>query len=189
MGANLPNIHKASIFLILSKLHLSDIEAYMSEVDDEKSDIKVIRENGESISLQVISGRDNRAFKLQNTESNYNHFKVFVIYSGKTLDLNNEPDIFIVPDIALNYLQEQNNKEIIPSALEEFKNQWDYIKFGYGEEGDLNETGEQEIISLYSTVLELQKIKYSRERICNHLSISDEELTDLEIEFNRITGK
>lgn len=189
MERNLSQTQKASIFLILSKLHLFDLESYIDQGDDENSDIRVIRKNGESISLQVISGMGDNSFKLESAESKCNNFKVFVIHKGKTMDPDSEPDIFIVPDTALNYIIEQNKKEIDPRDFEGFKNQWNYIKFGYGEDGDLNETSEQEVISLYNTVLELQKINYSRERICNHISISDEELTDLEIEFNRITGK
>lgn len=53
---------------------------------------------------------------------------------------------------------------------------------------DLDETAEQKIIADFNAVLQLRNLNYDRNQICEHLSIEENELSDLEFEYNRITG-
>jgi hypothetical protein len=53
---------------------------------------------------------------------------------------------------------------------------------------DFDETAEQKIIADFNAVLQLRKLNYDRNQICEHLSIAENELSDLEFEYNRITG-
>ena len=53
---------------------------------------------------------------------------------------------------------------------------------------DYDETAEQKIIADFNAVLQLRNLNYDRSQICEHLSIAENELSDLEFEYNRITG-
>jgi hypothetical protein len=67
-----------------------------------------------------------------------------------------------------------------------FQSEYD-VKFrGYGDEGFGGETQEQAVIADWNAVIQLRKIDYSNEDICNHMSISADELTTLENEYNRL---
>lgn len=50
------------------------------------------------------------------------------------------------------------------------------------------ETREMYIISMWQTVLDHRKLNYSRAKSCEIFCISDEELTQIEIEYNELTG-
>lgn len=52
----------------------------------------------------------------------------------------------------------------------------------------IDETVEKKVIADYNVVLKLRNLSYTRKQICEHLSLNEDELTDLEIEYNRITG-
>jgi len=51
-----------------------------------------------------------------------------------------------------------------------------------------DETADQKVIANYDVVLQLRKLNYNRKQICEHLSINEIELNDLEVDYNRITG-
>jgi hypothetical protein len=53
---------------------------------------------------------------------------------------------------------------------------------------DFDETAEQKVIADFNAVLQLRNLNYDRNQICEHLSIAENELSDLEFEYNRITG-
>lgn len=55
-----------------------------------------------------------------------------------------------------------------------------------GDEGFGDETQEQTVIADWHCVIQLRKIDYSNEDICNHMSITVDELTNLENEYNRL---
>jgi len=53
---------------------------------------------------------------------------------------------------------------------------------------DFDETADQKIIADFNAVLQLRNLNYDRNQICEHLSIAENELSELEFEYNRITG-
>lgn len=53
---------------------------------------------------------------------------------------------------------------------------------------ELDEIDNQRIIENFNEVLKLRDLNKSRNQICEHLKITDEELAELDYEYNRITG-
>jgi len=53
---------------------------------------------------------------------------------------------------------------------------------------DFDETKEQKIIADFNAVLQLRNLNYDRNQICENLSIAENEVSDLEFEYIRITG-
>jgi len=137
MRANSFNTGIASEYLILSKLYRLELEAYVSQGNKKSIDIRVIKENGVSISIDVKSVRGYSSLVVNNVEPNIDHFLVFVIYNNKFDDLTIEPDIFVVPSVELYEITETygQEKRVMKGSLEKYKNAWHYINKGYGEDG------------------------------------------------------
>ncbi|NLP59461.1 hypothetical protein [Lutibacter sp. B1] len=190
MRANTFNTGIASEYLILSKLYRLDLEAYISQGNKKSVDIRVIKENGETLSIDVKSVRGYSSLVVNNVVPKENHFLVFVIYNNKFEDLDSHPDIFIVPSqkicepLVSTFKKE---KRIMKGKLAEYKDKWNLLT-DITDEMEFDETSEQKIIADFNAVLQLRELNYNRERICKHLSIDENELTDLEIEYNKITG-
>lgn len=100
-----------------------------------KVDIRVIRENGSTISIDVKSVRAYSSLFVNNVKYKPNHFMIFMIYNNKFDDLSTEPDIFIVPSIQLPYLIETFGveKRVMKGKIEKYKDQWYHILDGYGD--------------------------------------------------------
>lgn len=138
--ANSFNTGIASEYLILSKLYRLDLEAYISQGNKKSIDIRVIRKDGTPISIDVKSVRGYSSVVINNVQAIDNHFIIFVIYNNKFEDLNTEPDVFIVPSLTLTdeslKLTETYGKEkrILKGKLNNYKDKWEYISNGYGED-------------------------------------------------------
>jgi|SRR5690606_25023542 hypothetical protein len=190
MRANTFNTGIASEYLILSKLYRLELEAYISQGNKKSVDIRVIKENGETLSIDVKAVRGYSSLVVNNVEPKKNHFLVFVIYNNKFEDLDSHPDIFIVPSqkicepLVSTFKKE---KRVMKGKLAEYKDKWNLLT-DLTNEMEFDETAEQKVIADFNAVLQLRKLNYNRERICEHLSIREDELTDLEVEYNRITG-
>ena len=190
MRANTFNTGIASEYLILSKLYRLDLEAYISQGNKKSVDIRVIKENGETISIDVKSVRGYSSLVVNNVVPKENHFLVFVIYNNKFEDLDSHPDIFIVPSQKIReplVSTFKKEKRIMKGKLAEYKDKWNLLT-DITDEMEFDETAEQKIIADFNAVLQLRELNYNRERICKHLSIDENELNDLEIEYNKITG-
>lgn len=131
----------ASEYLVLSMLHRLDLEAYLSNGNKKSIDIRVINRNGRPISIDVKSVRGYSSLIVNNVQSKVDHFIVFVIYNNKFQDLTEIPEIFIVPSIEVSSITEIYGKEkrVLKGKLSDYKNKWEYIEMGYGEEGDYDE--------------------------------------------------
>ena len=129
MRANTFNTGIASEHLILSKLYRLELEAYMSQGNKKSVDIRVIRENGTPISIDVKSVRGYSSLIVNNVEPKTNHFIAFVVYNNKFGKLDFEPDIYIVPSIKVPKMTSTfgNEKRIMKGKLVTFKNKWDYL--------------------------------------------------------------
>ena len=141
MRSNSYNTGIASEYLVLSMLYRLDLEAYLSNGNKKSIDIRVINKNGNPLSIDVKSVRGYSSLVVNNVESKLDHYIVFVIYNNKFDDLTSVPEIFIVPSIELSNITEiyGEEKRVLKGKLTDYKDKWEFIASGYGEEGDYNE--------------------------------------------------
>jgi hypothetical protein len=141
MRSNSYNTGIASEYLVLSMLYRLDLEAYLSNGNKKSIDIRVINKYGNPLSIDVKSVRGYSSLVINNVESKHDHYIVFVIYNNKFEDLTVVPEIFIVPSIEISNITEIYGKEkrVLKGKLTDYKDKWEYISSGFGEEGDYNE--------------------------------------------------
>ncbi len=130
MRANTFNTGIASEYLILSKLYRLELEAYMSQGNKKSVDIRVIKKDWTTLSIDVKSVRGYSSLVVNNVESRENHFLVFVVYNNKFEDINVNPDIFIVPsekvcEPLVSIFKEE--KRVMKNKLLEYKDRWDFL--------------------------------------------------------------
>ncbi len=132
MRANSFNTGIASEYLILSKLYRLELEAYISQGNKKSVDIRVIRDNGIPISIDVKSVRGYSSLVVNNVASKSDHFLAFVIYNNKFVDLTSEPEIFIVPSVELHTITATFGKEkrVMKGRLANYKNAWHLLSAG-----------------------------------------------------------
>ncbi len=159
MRANSFNTGIASEYLVLSKLYRLELEAYLSQGNKKSVDIRVIRENNIPVSIDVKSVRGYSSLVINNVEPKDNHFIVFVIYNNKFEDLMAEPEIFIVPSMEIPSITETYGKEkrVLKGKLTDFKDKWEYISRGYGEDGWLIDEEEEQWIDFVNCHGEIRK--------------------------------
>jgi len=129
--ANSYNTGIAAEYFILSQLYRMGIEAYVSQGNKKAIDIRIIKENGDSISVDVKAVRDYSSFIVNNIAERKNHFIVFVAYNKKIEKLKTFPEIFIVPSYNINSIVEKYKKErrILKNGLTKnnYKDRWDLL--------------------------------------------------------------
>ena len=135
--ANSFNTGIASEYLILSLLYRQGVEAYLSQGNKKSIDIRIVKSDGTSISVDVKSVRGYSSLVVNNVKANENHYIVFVIYNGKFEQLKELPDFYIVPSKDLFELELmssfKNEKRVMKGKLENYKNSWEYIIENYNE--------------------------------------------------------
>ena len=131
----------ASEYLVLSMLFRLELEAYISAGNKKSIDIRVINKYGRPISIDVKSVRDYSSIPVNNVSFQNDHFIVFVIYNKKFNELDSLPEFFIVPSSEIENITKsfQEQKRVFKGALNNFKDKWDYITSGYGEDGVMEE--------------------------------------------------
>ena len=141
MRADSFNTGIASEYLVLSILYRLELEAYVSQGNKKSVDIRVIRDSGTPVSIDVKSVRGYSSLVVNNVKPQYDHFIVFVIYNNKFDDIRIQPDIYIVPSMNIPEITETygQEKRVMKGRFEEFKDKWEYIIKGYGEDGELDE--------------------------------------------------
>ncbi len=129
MRANSFNTGIASEYLILSKLYRLELEAYISQGNKKSVDIRVIKNDGKPISIDVKSVRDYSSMVVNNVVSRPDHFLIFVIYNKKFNDLSIEPSIFIVPSEDVQAISQSfgEEKRVMKGKLEKYKNCWNLL--------------------------------------------------------------
>lgn len=127
--ANSFNTGIASEYLILSLLYRQGVEAYISQGNKKSIDIRIVKSDGTSISVDVKSVRGYSSLVVNNVRAKVNHFVVFVIYKNQFQKLDLLPDIFIVPSNQLESITEiyGNEKRVLKGKILDFKDKWEYI--------------------------------------------------------------
>lgn len=129
MRANAHNTGVASEYYILSKLYRMELEAYISSGNMKAVDIRVIREDGTPISIDVKSVRAYSSVVVNNVTKREDHFLVICIYNNKFNDIDIEPDIFILPTMELDSIVSifKDQKRLMKGVLEPYRNRWDLL--------------------------------------------------------------
>jgi hypothetical protein len=133
--ANSFNTGIASEYLILSLLYRQGVEAYLSQGNKKSIDIRIVKTDGTSISVDVKSVRGYSSLVVNNVKAENNHFVVFVIYKNQFEKLDLLPDIYIVPSSQLESITEiyGNEKRVLKGKIKDFKDRWEYIIENYNE--------------------------------------------------------
>ena len=129
MRADSYNTGIASEYLVLSKLYRLGLESYMSLGNKKSIDIRVVRPDTSSISIDVKSVRGYSSLIVNNVKPLKYHFIVFVIYNNRFDDPNTQPETFIVPSLKIPELQKTYKKEkrIMKSDIRQFENAWNTL--------------------------------------------------------------
>jgi len=116
-------------------LYRQGVEAYLSQGNKKSIDIRIIKSDGTSISVDVKSVRGYSSLVVNNVKAENNHFVVFVIYKNQFEKLDLLPDIYIVPSNQLELITEiyGNEKRVLKGKIKDFKNKWEYIIENYNE--------------------------------------------------------
>ena len=135
--ANTFNTGMASEYLILSLLYRKGVEAYLSQGNKKSIDIRIIKSDGTSISVDVKSVRGYSSLVVNNVQAIENHYIVFVIYNGKFEQVYELPNFYIVPskdlfDMELISLF-KSEKRVMKNKLEDYKDKWEYIIENYND--------------------------------------------------------
>ncbi len=119
----------ASEYLILSKLYRLELEAYISQGNKKSIDIRVITDNGRSLSIDVKSVRGYSSLVVNNVIEAENHFIIFVIYKNKFSEVDVPPDIYIVPSVQIKEIKSSFGKEdrVMKGKLLNYKDKWEYF--------------------------------------------------------------
>jgi hypothetical protein len=127
--ANTFNTGIAAEYFILSQLYRLGIEAYISQGNKKAIDIRVIKEDETSISIDVKAVRDYSSLVVNNVISKKNHFVVFVTYNKKFEKIDTMPEVFIVPskDVVKITRKFKEEKRVMKGDLINYKDRWDYL--------------------------------------------------------------
>ena len=119
----------ASEYLILSKLYRLELEAYISQGNKKSIDIRVITDNGRSLSIDVKSVRGYSSLVVNNVIEAETHFIIFVIYKNKFSEVDVPPDIYIVPSVQIKEIKSSFGKEdrVMKGKLLNYKDKWEYF--------------------------------------------------------------
>lgn len=127
--ANTFNTGIAAEYFILSQLYRLGIEAYISQGNKKAIDIRVIKDDETSISIDVKAVRDYSSLVVNNVISKKNHFVVFVTYNKKFEKIDTMPEVFIVPskDVVKITRKFKEEKRVMKGDLINYKDRWDYL--------------------------------------------------------------
>lgn len=116
----------AAEYFILSQLYRMGLEAYISQGNKKAIDIRIIKDDGIALSIDVKAVRGYSSLVVNNIKVSKNHFIVFVIYNDKFEDIMIFPDIFIVPSNEVPAITShfKEEKRVMKGSLEKYKDNW-----------------------------------------------------------------
>lgn len=102
------NTNLAAEFYVLSMLHRLGAEATLTLANRKAVDIVVVREAGETITVDVKGLAGTSAWPVDNVKADEpkdNHFLVFVSFVNRIADPSTAPEVYVVPAAAISALQ------------------------------------------------------------------------------------
>ena len=120
----------ASEHLVLSMLYRLGAKAYLTLGNEKSIDIRITKDDGSWISVDVKSVRKWDSIPVGNAVGKDNHYYVFVIYNNKFSDLSVFPEFYIVPsDIVVERRKEFNGGtiDIFKKDIADYKDKWDIL--------------------------------------------------------------
>ena len=137
-GVTQPNTHAtqkgyitgiASEFLVLSLLHRLGLEAYMSLGNKKSVDLRLVRPDGTTATIEVKAVRAYSSFVINNLKPAKNHYVVFVRYRTKFSDPTTQPDVYVVPSAKIRRLQSRyaDQIRILEGKIRHYKDRWDNL--------------------------------------------------------------
>ena len=105
-------------------------KAYLTLGNEKSIDIRITKDDGSWISVDVKSVRKGNAIPVGNAVDKDNHYYVFVIYNNKFSDLSVHPDFYIVPShIVVERRKEFNGGpiDIFKKDIIEYQNKWEIL--------------------------------------------------------------
>lgn len=128
----------ASEYLVLSMLYRLGAKAYLTLGNEKSVDIRIAKEDGNWISIDVKSVRGCDSIPVGNAIANDNHYFVFVIYNKKFNDVSVSPDFYIVPGCVVVEKRKKYDGgpvDIFKKDIADYKNKWEIL-------GQLADNGE-----------------------------------------------
>lgn len=127
--ANAFNTGVAAEYFVLSQLYRKGIEAYVSQGNKKAIDIRIVREDGVAVSLDVKAVRGYSSLVVNNVKPVVGHFVAFVIYNGKFEDVETCPEVFIVPSTEVPAITKcwKEEKRVMKGSLADYKDRWDLV--------------------------------------------------------------
>jgi len=107
----------ASEHLVLSMLYRLGAKAYLTLGNEKSIDIRITKDDGSWISVDVKSVRKWDSIPVGNAVGKDNHYYVFVIYNNKFSDLSVFPEFYIVPSDIV----------IFKKDIADYKDKWDIL--------------------------------------------------------------
>ena len=129
------NTNLASEFYVLSALHRLGVDAVLTLGNKKSVDLAVVRDAGDSVTVDVKGLAGKTSWPVDNVkDAKPGHFLVFVCYAGKIADIEQPPEVWVVPSTKLApliYNAPGGRKVVQRSKLikdaQEFKNAWPLI--------------------------------------------------------------
>lgn len=97
--------------MVLSMLYRLGAKAYLTLGNEKSIDIRITKDDGSWISVDVKSVRKGNAIPVGNAVDKDNHYYVFVIYNNKFSDLSVHPDFILF--LAILLLREERNLMVV----------------------------------------------------------------------------
>jgi len=127
---NSHNTGIAAEYFVLSQLYRQEIEAYITLGNKKSIDIRIIKGDKSSISLDVKSVRGYTSLIVNNLAYEEDHYVAFVVYNEKFNDTSVMPEVYIVPSVIVKDIQRsyKNELRVMKSDIIGFKDQWNLLK-------------------------------------------------------------
>lgn len=119
----------AAEYFILSQLYRKNIEAYISQGNKKAIDIRIIKNNGTTISVDVKAVRGFASLIVNNITAKKDHYIIFVTYNNKIDQLDVLPEVFIVPSLkVINLISTfKDQKRIMKTPILPYKDKWECL--------------------------------------------------------------
>lgn len=119
----------AAEYFVLSQLYRKNVEAYISQGNKKAIDIRIIKKNSSTVSVDVKAIRGYASWIVNNITAKKDHYIVFVTYNNKIDQINVLPEVFIVPSLEVPKLMKafKEEKRVMKTPILRYKDKWEYL--------------------------------------------------------------